>query len=105
MGLVNSKMQLIKRERNIMKKIILIGICLLFAASFSACTDAQRGKIGALGDNAKVECWSGGQLIYSGVSSGKISSESNSDGYNFVDRTTGKYMEVSGNCVITYAPD
>ena len=73
-------------------------------AMFSGCTDAQLGKIGALGDSAKVECWSGGKMIYSGVSSGKISSESNSDGYNFVDKETDKFMEVSGNCVITYDP-
>jgi hypothetical protein len=68
------------------------------------CTDAQRGKIGALGDNAKIECYSGGKLIYSGISSGKISSEENSDGYHFVDEQTDKFMEVSGNCVITYNP-
>lgn len=84
-----------------MKQLISM-VALLFL--FVGCTDAQLGKIGALGDSAKVECWSGGKMIYSGVSSGKISSESNSDGYNFVDTKTNKFMEVSGNCVITYDP-
>lgn len=88
-----------------MKKIILACAYLFIVGSLFACTDAQRGKIGAIGDNAKVECWSGGELIYSGLSSGKVSSESYSDGYNFIDSKTGKYMEVSGNCVITYNPD
>jgi hypothetical protein len=48
--------------------------------------------------------YTGGKLIYSGISSGKISSEENSDGYHFVDEQTEKFMEVSGNCVITYNP-
>ena len=69
----------------------------------TAC-DAQIGKIASLGENAKVECWSGGQLIYDGKSTGKVLSESRSDGYFFKDEKTGKFMEVSGNCVITYDP-
>ena len=84
-----------------MKKLIVLCIMLLL---LSACTDAQRGKIFALGDSASVECWSGGQLIYKGTSSGKVQSEANSDGYYFVDAETDKTMEVSGNCVITYDP-
>ena len=83
-----------------MKRLILVMALLLF----TGCTDAQRGKIWALGENASVECWSGGQLIYKGLSSGKVASESQSDGYNFVDMKTGKFMEVSGNCVIVYNP-
>ena len=84
-----------------MKKIILF---VFMAMIMFGCTDAQRGKLGAIGESAHVECYSGGKLIYEGVSSGKISSEQNSDGYNFVDKETGKFMEVSGNCVITYDP-
>ena len=87
-----------------LKTVLVVSLIILLAV-FSGCTDAQRGKIGAIGEFAKVECWSGGKLIYSGASSGKISSESNSDGYNFVDKKTDKFMEVSGNCVITYDPD
>ncbi len=86
------------------KRLLGVGLILLLAGIVTGCTDAQRGKLGAIGESAKVECWSGGQLIFVGVSSGKISSERNSDGYNFVDRKTDKYMEVSGNCVITYDP-
>jgi len=87
------------------KTAMLLAVSLIFLLAVSACTDAQRGKIGAIGESAKVECWSGGKLIYEGASSGKISSESQSDGYNFVDKKTGKFMEVSGNCVIAYDPD
>lgn len=85
-----------------MKNLLLILAILL--VTLVGCTDAQRGKITSLGDSAKIECYSGGLLIYSGLSTGKISSESNSDGYYFRDSKTDKMMEVSGNCVITYNP-
>lgn len=90
-----------------MKKTAMASICLCICMSITmiACTDARMGKITALGDNAKVECYSGGKLIYSGISTGKVNSELDSDGYLFVDKKTGKYMEVSGECVITYDPD
>ena len=57
-----------------MKKVLF---CLIKRALLSACTDAQQGKIFALGDCAKVEGLSGGTMMYSGSSTGKISSERN----------------------------
>ena len=68
----------------------------------SGCTDARWGKMQALGGSASVKCYSGTRLIYEGQSTGKVVSEANSDGYNFVDSKTKKLMEVSGNCVILY---
>ncbi len=84
-----------------MKKILFV--CLVLA--LSSCTDAKRGKLFSLGDSASVTCWSGGRLIYDGFSTGKVSSEKNSDGYFFKDREMGKMIEVSGNCVIVYNPE
>ena len=69
-----------------------------------ACTDAQMAKLGGLGNEASVKCWSGTKVIYEGTSTGKVQSEADSDGYFFKDKATGKLMEVSGNCVITYEP-
>ena len=77
---------------------------LMIILSFVSCTDAQRAKIGGLGNEATVKCWSGGQVIYEGMSTGKVQSEADSDGYFFKDKASGKLMEVSGNCVITYEP-
>ena len=82
-----------------MKKIILIAIV---ALSVLNCTDAQRSKMFSIGDSAHVKCFSGGIIIYEGYSTGKISSEQDSDGYYFRDKETNLLMEVSGNCVITY---
>ena len=47
----------------------------------SACTDATWDKYRVLGDSAEVKCYSGGKLIFHGVSTGKVENETNSDGY------------------------
>lgn len=60
------------------------------------------GKLKAYGGSANIKCYSGEKLIYEGESTGKVQSEANSDGYNFVDKKNGKLKEVSGNCVIEY---
>jgi len=77
---------------------------MLLALTFllSGCTDGQRGKLAAYGGSAKVECYSGNTLIYSGVSTGKVNSSESSEGYYFVDKNDSKLKEVSGNCVLTY---
>lgn len=81
-----------------MKKIC---ICFLLFGFFG-CTDATWDKVANLGNSATIECYSGGKLIYKGESTGKVASESRSDGYFFRELKTGKLKEVSGNCVITY---
>lgn len=79
-----------------MKKIIIVlGMLLL-----TSCTDARMGKLMSYGDSRSIECYSGTLLIYKGVSSGKISSEAQSDGYFFVEKGSKKLMEVSGNCIL-----
>lgn len=52
--------------------------------------------------SAEISCYSGGQLIYSGKTNGKVISESNSDGYIFIAAEDGKLKEVSGDCIIKY---
>lgn len=82
-----------------MKTLFIVLIILL---SFTACTDAELSKIGGLGDQFKVEVINcDGSITHSWISSGKVSTETNSDGYYFKDRETGKLIEVSGNLIIT----
>ncbi len=52
--------------------------------------------------SAEISCYSGGQLIYSGKTDGKVFSESNSDGYTFIATDDHKLKEVSGDCIIKY---
>ena len=68
----------------------------------TSCTDAKRAKWGGLGDKFKVEMINcDGTVARTWVSSGKVLSEANSDGYYFEDEKTGKLIEVTGRLVIT----
>ena len=86
-----------------MKKYFL-AICLCLVM-LGACTDAKMSKIGGYGDNFKIEMYSGGTKVREWVSSGKVLSEENSDGYYFKDKETGLLIEVSGDVVITKIED
>ena len=53
-----------------------------------------------LGSSGHITCYSGGKVIYEGYSTGKISSEHQSDGWFFQDIKTGKLIRVSGDCLV-----
>lgn len=80
-----------------MKKLAL---AIAAIALLSACTDAEVARFSALGDRGTISCYSGGTLIYSGTSTGKISAEEGSDGWFLKDAKTGNLVRVSGDCVI-----
>ena len=83
--------------KNINIKLIAVAILI----TLNSCTDATKAKMGGYGDEHKVEMYSGGKLVKEWVATGKVQSESNSDGYYFNDKETGKLVEVSGDIVIT----
>ena len=76
-----------------MKKILIVLILL------SGCTDAAKGKLVSLNTPAEVKCYSGGILIYTGETTGKISNEAHSDGYYFKDKLSGDFIEINANCI------
>ena len=63
-------------------------------------TDAPIAQRRALGDAGHITCYSGGQVIYDGDSTGKILTEEQSDGWFFMDAKTQGLVRVSGDCVI-----
>ena len=79
-----------------MRSFLVLIVMLLL----TSCTDGRMSKLMSYGSSRSIECYSGAKLIYKGISTGKISSETQSDGYFFKDSATGKLMEVSGNCII-----
>lgn len=81
-----------------MKKLIVIPVVAFVLAS---CTSADRAKLGGYGSEFRIEMYSGGVKVREWVSAGKVESESNSDGYYFKDKESGKLIEVSGDVVIT----
>lgn len=76
---------------------ILAATCILL----SSCSDAERARIGGLGSKFKVEMYSGGVKVREWISTGKVVSEHNSDGYYFNDQESGKLIEISGDVVIS----
>lgn len=91
---------------NVQKFFKNAAIAAVITTSVAACTSAERKKMGAYmsGQGALIEVRSGGFLVESYVSTGKVQSESNSDGYYFTDEATGTLREVSGDVTISYAP-
>jgi hypothetical protein len=78
-----------------MYKFILVAVLTL-----TACTDTGRASLAAYGDKGEIVCYSGGQVIYKGRSTGRIHSTQQSDGWEFKDDSTGKFVRVSGDCLI-----
>lgn len=70
------------------------------ALGIVGCTDARMAGFTSIGSAAEVKCYSGGKETYSGRSTGKVATTQNSDGWEFVDATTGKFMRVSGDCIV-----
>lgn len=73
---------------------------LIFCFAISGCTDATMAHLSAIGDTAHVRCYSGGSLFYDGHSTGVVKATSQSDGWEFKDAETGKFVRISGPCVI-----
>ena len=66
-----------------MKKLLLLSFLILF---FSACTDAKKAKFGGFGSKFQIEMLNcDGSVARTWISSGKVSSEQNSDGYYFME--------------------
>lgn len=81
-----------------MKKIFIVALVSLLMS----CTDAERAKITGFGSRFKIEMINcDGSVARTWISSGKVLSEANSDGYYFNDAETGDLIEVTGRLVIT----
>ncbi|TGE05576.1 hypothetical protein [Hymenobacter fodinae] len=81
-----------------MKHLLILASAALLLVG---CTDATKAHFGGYGGSFKVEVLSGGQVVRTYTSSGKVGSANQSDGYYFMDAATGKLTEVSGDVIIT----
>ncbi len=81
-----------------MRNLLIIAIIVFV---FSSCTDSTQAKLSGYGSKYKVEFVSGGQIVRTYVSTGKVQSEDKSDGYYFMDSSTGQLVEMSGDIIIT----
>ena len=82
-----------------MRTILLITS---FIFLFYSCTDAKKAKFGGFGSKFQIEMLNcDGSVARTWISSGKVSSEQNSDGYYFMEEGTNKLIEVTGRLIIT----
>ena len=89
------------KNRNL-KVSTMVVLFIAIVMGSTSCTDAEKAKWGGLGDEFKVEMINcDGTVARTWISSGKVLSESSSDGYYFMDKQTGKLIEVTGRLVIT----
>ena len=82
-----------------MKKLLLLSFILFFAFS---CSDAQKARREGRGSEFRIEMLNcDGAVARSWISTGKVRSEQNSDGYYFMDKATSLLVEVTGSIIIT----
>ena len=79
-----------------MRKILIVFLFL----GWIGCSDATRASFNSYGNAAHIRCYSGGVLIYEGDSTGRVATTSESDGWEWKDDKTGKFVRVSGTCII-----
>jgi len=63
--------------------------------------DARISQFQAIGAKHHIELWSGGKMVREWTSTGKVLTETNSDGYYFCDVETQRLVRVTGDLVIT----
>lgn len=84
-----------------MKRIIIIVAIALGTLSLGSCTDAYKSSWGGLNNEHKVELYSGGKIVKTWTSTGKVNATEHSDGYYFRDKKCQCNVEISGDIVIT----
>jgi hypothetical protein len=82
---------------------LLVLTYLLFAVALvPGCTDGDRATLTTFGKPGTVTVWSGGTAVRTYKSTGKVHTEEKSDGWYFVDATSGELVRVSGTVTIEY---
>lgn len=78
-----------------------VAVCVALMLGTVGCTDATMSKLGGYGSEFQVTLYAAdGSIIKEWTSSGKVKSEETSDGYYFMDKDTGRLIEVTGTLVI-----
>lgn len=67
-------------------------------AMLSACTDADWDKATRLGATQEIICYSGGNVVFTDISTGKPTETTNGIGYR--SQNTDKYVQVYLDCLV-----
>lgn len=83
-----------------MRKLLITAALAVAVASTAGCTDAEMANMFAYGDQAEVTCYSGGQVIFQDVSTGKVV-PLEGDGFTYKSAKTGQFVRAFADCILT----
>lgn len=78
-----------------------LGLIIFLSSILFGCKDSQIAQFKSIGSAHRIICYSGGQVIYDGYSTGNVSDQESSDGFYWEDAATRKLVETNADCVIT----
>ena len=78
---------------------VLLAMALGLSLTAVVCTDAERASMFNYGDQAQITCWSGGNVIFEDVSTGKVQ-QLDGDGITYKSTKTGKYVRAFADCIV-----
>lgn len=81
-----------------MKKLLTAALLL---AATTGCTDATVEAVTNYGNESKVVCYSGGQIIFDDMSTGRVEASETGAGLYFRSKTSGEYVRTYADCIIT----
>lgn len=79
---------------------ILLTVAAFGLLAMASCTDAERASFNALGEEARVVCYSGSKVIFDDTSTGKVA-QLDGDGITFKSKSTGGYVRAFADCIVT----
>lgn len=89
------------KNRNVRLSTMVV-LFIAIVISSTSCTDAKWAKVNGLNDEFTIEMINcDGSVARTWISSGKVHSEKNGDGYYFMEKYTDKLIEITGRVVIT----
>lgn len=77
-------------------------LCGAAALLLFGCSQAEVSHNFNYGQSARITCYSGNLLTLDDFSTGRVESESGSDGWHYVSQTTGRLLHAAGACYIDY---
>ena len=84
-----------------MRKLFAIFSILILSMGVIGCTDAVQSNLTSLGSKFTITVYSvtDGSILKEYVSTGKVSTVTNSDGWEFRDSKDGKFVRISGGLI------
>lgn len=83
-----------------MKKQLLAVALAAAVLTLASCTDAERAAWGALGSKSTITCYSGGKVILTDESTGKVASSEHGAGIYYKSDTTGRLVHNYADCIV-----